>query len=536
MSPRTAPLSPCLPRSAVLVLLAALGLTAARPVQAQTVPVTYLYGSGTDAHDNFGAALALHDSLLLVGAPFDGTRPGPYLGGRTYVFRRDREEGTWAEEDVLLPYSDRQQDTGFGAALSLSPDGSVLLVGAYRESYTGGFPEPPVYVQHGGGYVFRYDEDAGEWMHEAKLRPSGLEDYAKAGTAVAVAGELAALNGDWNGRGLVVFRHTPDADTAWTEETTFTTGTTAGFLVVRGDRNLAVMDHPVEGERVLGGAYWEARGTVYVYRNDGPASGPAAWTLEAQLEPWDAASSGFGADIALSADGRLLVVGAYGFCQNGPGRAYVYRREGDGAQSVWIEEAILTPPVLPLMRCFGAGVSLSEDPATGEVLALIGSSGRATLFRREGDGSVGFAWAEVLTFEGNFDGGTPVLSGLVAAAGNEEDETLGEDAGRALVFDLVQAVPVESGPEGALAALSLSAYPNPSRGAATLALVLPERGRVQVALYDVLGRRVALLHEGLLTAGAHRLMLDGSGLAPGVYLARAETAAGAVTTRLAVVR
>jgi hypothetical protein len=42
-----------------------------------------------------------------------------------------------------------------------------------------------------------------------------------------------------------------------------------------------------------------------------------------------------------------------------------------------------------------------------------------------------------------------------------------------------------------------------------------------MALYDVLGREVAVLHDGPLAAGAHRLALDASRLPPGVYVVRA---------------
>jgi hypothetical protein len=42
-----------------------------------------------------------------------------------------------------------------------------------------------------------------------------------------------------------------------------------------------------------------------------------------------------------------------------------------------------------------------------------------------------------------------------------------------------------------------------------------------VALYDVLGRRVGLLHDGALPAGSHTFRLDGRGLPAGVYVVKA---------------
>ncbi len=80
------------------------------------------------------------------------------------------------------------------------------------------------------------------------------------------------------------------------------------------------------------------------------------------------------------------------------------------------------------------------------------------------------------------------------------------------------------------------AYPNPARDQAALALALPEAGPVAVAVYDALGRRVAVLAEGEREAGTHRLVLDGSSLPSGTYLVRAVGAGTAVTQRVTLVR
>jgi hypothetical protein len=69
--------------------------------------------------------------------------------------------------------------------------------------------------------------------------------------------------------------------------------------------------------------------------------------------------------------------------------------------------------------------------------------------------------------------------------------------------------------------VGLAVSPNPFRGAAavTLALGAPAEA-VTVALYDVLGRRVAVLARGRLDGGAHTFALDGSVLPAGVYVVR----------------
>ena len=81
------------------------------------------------------------------------------------------------------------------------------------------------------------------------------------------------------------------------------------------------------------------------------------------------------------------------------------------------------------------------------------------------------------------------------------------------------------------------AFPNPFRGEAWLTLQVREAQTVRADLYDVLGRRVATLHDGTLDAGReHRLALDGHGLSSGLYLVRVVGERFAETRRVVVAR
>ena len=86
------------------------------------------------------------------------------------------------------------------------------------------------------------------------------------------------------------------------------------------------------------------------------------------------------------------------------------------------------------------------------------------------------------------------------------------------------------------ASLLLQAYPNPSAASSVLRFRLERAGRVTVAVYDVLGRRVRLVTEAERGAGWHEVALDTSTLAPGIYLADVRTAEARATQRLHVVR
>lgn len=73
-------------------------------------------------------------------------------------------------------------------------------------------------------------------------------------------------------------------------------------------------------------------------------------------------------------------------------------------------------------------------------------------------------------------------------------------------------------------------WPNPGNPSVRATFRLPRRDRVRVAVFDLAGRRVALLAEGELGAGDHEVTWDGrtpgGAAAAGTYLLRLETSAG----------
>ena len=75
-------------------------------------------------------------------------------------------------------------------------------------------------------------------------------------------------------------------------------------------------------------------------------------------------------------------------------------------------------------------------------------------------------------------------------------------------------------------------YPNPFNPTTVIPFQLQQGSAVTLAIYDVLGRRVATLVEGVLPAGAHTAVWDASRLASGVYYYRLEAAGHAQTRAL----
>jgi hypothetical protein len=86
--------------------------------------------------------------------------------------------------------------------------------------------------------------------------------------------------------------------------------------------------------------------------------------------------------------------------------------------------------------------------------------------------------------------------------------------------------------------LAAHVFPNPARGPAMLELSLPAAGRLQIELYDLAGRRRAVIaDEARAEAGIRRFALhapDGP-LVPGIYWYRASTASGSRSGRFVVV-
>ena len=80
-------------------------------------------------------------------------------------------------------------------------------------------------------------------------------------------------------------------------------------------------------------------------------------------------------------------------------------------------------------------------------------------------------------------------------------------------------------------------YPNPFRDATGVDAALVREAPLRVTVLDVLGREVAVLHDGVLAAGRrHRVHLDGSGLSSGLYALRFESEGAVLTRAVTLVR
>ena len=72
--------------------------------------------------------------------------------------------------------------------------------------------------------------------------------------------------------------------------------------------------------------------------------------------------------------------------------------------------------------------------------------------------------------------------------------------------------------------------PNPFVGETAVQFEVAENTPVTVKVYDVIGREVAILHDGYASAGVHTAVFDAAGLPSGLYFCRLLTAEGTVQT------
>jgi hypothetical protein len=91
------------------------------------------------------------------------------------------------------------------------------------------------------------------------------------------------------------------------------------------------------------------------------------------------------------------------------------------------------------------------------------------------------------------------------------------------------------------ARLALAARANPSPGAAALTFTLPSAGHATLGLYDIRGRIVRTLVDGVLAAGAHETAWDGTdrsgnAVASGVYFATLRHGGETATSRIVLLR
>ncbi len=273
--------------------------------------IGYVKASNTGANDQFGFSMALSEDggTLAVGAPFEDSDPsGPEDGlnnsGAVYIYTRTAL-GKW-ERQARLKASNASADDQFGHRVVLSADGDTLAVGTPYES--------DGLAESGAVYVFRRDE--GTWTERQKLKAANAGENDWFGWSVALSadgtvlatgapfeGDLPPADPARNSGAVYVFA---DNGTTWLQES---------YLKAPDPRSNdqfgLALDLSADGRVLVVGAPLESvgasnSGAVYVYEFDGNSWGAPVYVKAPNADPGD----WFGYSVALSGDGSVLVVGA----------------------------------------------------------------------------------------------------------------------------------------------------------------------------------------------------------------------------------
>jgi len=79
-------------------------------------------------------------------------------------------------------------------------------------------------------------------------------------------------------------------------------------------------------------------------------------------------------------------------------------------------------------------------------------------------------------------------------------------------------------------------YPNPFNPSTTIGYTVPKSGRVRLAVFDLKGREIATLVDGVKAAGRHSAILDSRNLNSGVYFYKLQSEGETVTRKMLLVK
>ena len=328
-----------------------------------------LQPADSSAQDQFGEAVDLSEDsdTAAVGSWYANGDPGA-----AYVFQRLAD--TWQEQVRLQPDDGPQRY--FGWSVALSEDRKTLAVGN------------PTFDQAAGSlYVFLWDGSA--WQADGSaLQPNDTTAVSGFGARVDVdADGNTIIIGNASNDSAHVFLRRPGG---WQEHAHISAADLGSDVAVTAD-----------GATIIVGAglgFAQGTGAAQVYRRAGPN-----WVLQATLlssEPENA--DWFGHAVQLSAAGDTAVVGA-NFADVGDevdvGAAYVYKR----LDATWTSGVKITPSDPTFNDEYGKAVALSGD---GRIL-LVGAHNKPLFGPTEFEGA-GYVYAAIDEVGGSARGFTPV--------------------------------------------------------------------------------------------------------------------------------
>lgn len=378
-----------------------------------------------DDDDNFGRALSMHGSTLVVGAPFRGDQ------GRAYVFEKERDGvNNWGLAKTIKGI-DTSTDDFFGFTVAVHND--HIVVGAPQDDDRGDLS--------GSIYVFNKNEGgASNWGQVAKKTASDGVASAAFGFSVAIHDRTiiaGAPNRDFAKGGAYVFERDLNGVDNWGQVSTLGSNTLAigdrfGTDVAARSNEIfaSSRSHQARGITQLG--------SVFAYARD--EGGLNNWGLTSELAPVNGALGdeyGTGLDVDLN----LMSIGAPG--QDGAGAdsgAAYARRYGVNTPPTATPQTVSTTEDTPVDITFEGtdsdGDSLSFRIAQPPSNGAISGNGATVTYTP----SPNYTGSDSFTFVSN-DGAEdslPAVVNIVVTGTNDAPTFVGNTPSDGAVFDLIE--------------------------------------------------------------------------------------------------
>lgn len=312
--------------------------------------------------DNLGFSIAISadGSRAAVGANYANSF-SVTDSGAVYIFVRSGH--TWKQEAKLSPV-DRALNDRFGHSVSMSSDGSRVIIGA-KDNNPGGAV--------GGGAAYVFLRSGVTWIQEAKIiaadRAAADQFGASVamsqdGAKVAIGAPGATMAAKSNAGAVYIFNRT---GVNWIQEAKFTSSDVAisdrfgTSMSVNSDASRLIVGSPFATVASITGA-----GAAYVFLRTG-----TSWAQEAKVQSTVAVSVGyFGISVGMSSDGTRLAVGAPSTNVNADPdacAAYVFSRTG----TAWAQEAKIQASDRIRGNQFGSSVAVNSN---GSLVTIGGST------------------------------------------------------------------------------------------------------------------------------------------------------------------
>jgi hypothetical protein len=338
------------------------------PLAQQAVELAPTNPLGSSSRFGDSVALSADGSTAVVGAPGDGGNTGA-----VWIFTRSG--GAWIQQAKLIP-TDNIGQSGFGAAVSVSSDGSTIVIGGPQDGYVTNAVPPGQYT----GAAWVYMRSGSNWAEQQKLVPPDESGLVRFGFSVALSADGSTVlvgAGDENtevGAAWVFAR----SGATWSQQGPKLTGVGevgagefGNSVALSADGNTAIVggwddDYNVGAvwPFVRTGATWARQGGKLI----GGVSTPCG---DSQLgQTW----MFFGGGVSLSADGNTALIGSGGgehLDSSCPGAAWEFTRSGPAWSQLGSK---LTASDAAGASQFGESVALSADAGT----AIVGGPGDAS--------------------------------------------------------------------------------------------------------------------------------------------------------------